>query len=179
MFSRFSSVPPGGGIVRESDYDCCNANPSSVHQLSSHSTLYSLETDNVVKYQAKEKWTWYEELVLKLSIRQASMEPIFIFFLLFPLGILLPLWSIGLISQFLDHSQTVGLLRRLISSSQGLYLNTGRHKHRINAYTHLTSMPWVGANEDSTCLSPLGYCDRPLSRMWISSTPRSCVCDVC
>jgi hypothetical protein len=28
--------------------------------------------------------------------------------------------------------QTVGLLGRVISLSQGLYLNTGQHKHRIN-----------------------------------------------
>jgi hypothetical protein len=47
--------------------------------------------------------------------------------------------------QFRNHfSQTVGLFEWVISSSQGLYLNTGQHKHRINAYTHQTSMPWVG-----------------------------------
>jgi hypothetical protein len=47
--------------------------------------------------------------------------------------------------QFRNHfSQTVGLLGRVISSSQGRYLNTGKHKHRINAYTHETSMPQVG-----------------------------------
>jgi hypothetical protein len=40
--------------------------------------------------------------------------------------------------------QTVGYLGRVISLSQGLYLNTGQHKHRINAYTYQTSMPWVG-----------------------------------
>jgi hypothetical protein len=40
--------------------------------------------------------------------------------------------------------QTVGLLGRVISSSQGLYLNTGQHKHRTNTYTHQTPMPWVG-----------------------------------
>jgi hypothetical protein len=48
-------------------------------------------------------------------------------------------WSIRLISQFLDHSQTVGLLGRVISPSQGLYLNTEKRTH-----THQTSMPWVG-----------------------------------
>jgi hypothetical protein len=47
--------------------------------------------------------------------------------------------------QFRNHfSQTVGLLGRVISSSQGRYLNTGQHKHRINTYTYQTSMPWVG-----------------------------------
>jgi hypothetical protein len=45
--------------------------------------------------------------------------------------LLLPLWSIELISQFLDHF-TDGM----ISSLQGLYLNTGQHKHGIKAYTH-------------------------------------------
>jgi hypothetical protein len=47
--------------------------------------------------------------------------------------------------QFLNHfSQRVGFLGRVISPSQGLYLNTGQHKHRINAYTHQTFMLWVG-----------------------------------
>jgi hypothetical protein len=36
---------------------------------------------------------------------------------------------------FMIILQTVGLLRRVISLSQGLYLNTGQHKHRINTYT--------------------------------------------
>jgi hypothetical protein len=40
--------------------------------------------------------------------------------------------------------QTVGLLGGVISSSQGLYLNTGQHKHRINTYTYQTSMPCEG-----------------------------------
>jgi hypothetical protein len=39
----------------------------------------------------------------------------------------LPYWSTGLIAQFLDISQAVGLLGRVISSSQDLYLNTGTH----------------------------------------------------
>jgi hypothetical protein len=47
--------------------------------------------------------------------------------------------------QFLNHfSQTVGLLGRVISPSQGRYLNTRQHKHRINAYTHQIPMPSVG-----------------------------------
>jgi hypothetical protein len=47
--------------------------------------------------------------------------------------------------QFRNHfTQTVGLLGRVIRPSRGLYLNTGQHKHRINAYTHRTSMLWVG-----------------------------------
>jgi hypothetical protein len=46
--------------------------------------------------------------------------------------------------QFINNfSQTVELLGRVIGPSQGRYLNTGQPKHRINAYTHQTSMPWV------------------------------------
>jgi hypothetical protein len=78
--------------------------------------------------------------MIDMAVRIATMHVLMIFFLpLAPLGSLLTLWSIGLISQFLDHSQTVGLLGRVISSSQGLYLNT-EHKHR-KTHTHQTSMP--------------------------------------
>jgi hypothetical protein len=72
-----------------------------------------------------DRWVW-------------SVDGLIIFF-----SIALPAHS-GLwpLIQFLNHfSQTVGLLGRVISSSQSYYLNTGQHKHRINAYTHQTSMP--------------------------------------
>jgi hypothetical protein len=46
--------------------------------------------------------------------------------------------------QFRNYfSQTAELLGRVISPSQGFYLNTGQHKHRINAYTYQPSMPSV------------------------------------
>jgi hypothetical protein len=38
--------------------------------------------------------------------------------------------------RFRNHlSQTVGLIGRVISPSQGRYLNTGKYKHRINTDT--------------------------------------------
>jgi hypothetical protein len=49
--------------------------------------------------------------------------------------------------QFRNHFlQTVGLLGRMGNPSQRLYLNTGQHKHRINAYAyaHQTYMPSAG-----------------------------------
>jgi hypothetical protein len=49
--------------------------------------------------------------------------------------------DLGRFFSFLIYTQSVGLLRRGISSSQGRYLHTEQHKHRINAQT---SMPWVG-----------------------------------
>jgi hypothetical protein len=69
------------------------------------------------------------------------------------------------LTQFRNHfSQMVGLLGRVMSSSQGIYLNTGQHKHGINAYTpniHAlsgirTNDPSVRASEDSSCLRPRG-----------------------
>jgi hypothetical protein len=72
--------------------------------------------------------------------------------------------------QFRKHfSQTVGLLRRVISPSQGRYLNTGQHKtqnkriHTPNIHTLSgirTHDPSVRMREDSSCLRPGGYCDR-------------------
>jgi hypothetical protein len=67
--------------------------------------------------------------------------------------------------------ETVWLLGRGISPTQGRYLHTGQHKHRIITYTHQTSMPCVGfdphdpsfwASEDSSCLRSLDNCDRQL-----------------
>jgi hypothetical protein len=49
-----------------------------------------------------------------------------------------------LFSSVIILSQTVGLLGLVISPSQGRYLNTGQHNHRISAYTYKTSMPWMG-----------------------------------
>jgi hypothetical protein len=34
------------------------------------------------------------------------------------------------------HTQSVGIIGRGISPSQGLYLHIGQHKHRINTYNH-------------------------------------------
>jgi hypothetical protein len=60
----------------------------------------------------------------------------------------------------------------VISPPQGRYLYTAQHKHRINANTpniHAlsgirTHNSGVRASEDSSCLRPSGYCDRPWPR---------------
>jgi hypothetical protein len=60
-------------------------------------------------------------------------------------------------------SQKVGLLGQVISSSQGLYLNTGQHKQNKRIHTpniHAlsgirTHDPSVRASEDSSCLRPV------------------------
>jgi hypothetical protein len=80
--------------------------------------------------------------------------------------------------------QTVGLLAQDISPSQGRYLHTGQHKHRINAHNtdiHAlsgirTHDPSVPATEDISCLRPRGYRDRQPTRLiqikfqWATST---------
>jgi hypothetical protein len=67
--------------------------------------------------------------------------------------------------------QTVGPVGRVISSSQGLYLNTGQHKQ--NKHIHIPDIHALGgigthdlgfrASEDSARLRPLGYRDRHLT----------------
>jgi hypothetical protein len=54
------------------------------------------------------------------------------------------MWALASFFSFMIILQTVELLGRVISSSQGLYLNTGQHKHKVNTYTLQTYMPFVG-----------------------------------
>jgi hypothetical protein len=63
--------------------------------------------------------------------------------------------------------QTVGLLVPMISPSQGRYLHTEQHKHRINTHTDIHALSWirthdssVRASEDRSCLRPRGHCNR-------------------
>jgi hypothetical protein len=51
------------------------------------------------------------------------------------------LWCRGF---FFDHFTDIGLLGQVISSSEGLYLNTGQHKHSLKPYTYQISMPCLG-----------------------------------
>jgi hypothetical protein len=71
-------------------------------------------------------------------------------------------------SVFLDLIQSVGLLGRVISSSQGLYLYTKTEKrartHTLNIHALSgirTHDPGFRASEDNACVRPLGYRDRP------------------
>jgi hypothetical protein len=79
-----------------------------------------------------------------------------------------PLLGPGFFFSFvMFFTQSVGLLGRVISPSQGRYLHTGQHKHRIHVHTDihalngiLTHDPSIRAGEDSSCLSLPGYRDR-------------------
>jgi hypothetical protein len=71
--------------------------------------------------------------------------------------------------QFHNHlvTESAGLLGRVIIPSQGRYLYTGQHKHRLNVYTDIHALngiqtydPSIRASADSSCLRPRGNCDR-------------------
>jgi hypothetical protein len=55
----------------------------------------------------------------------------------------------GRFFSLLIYLQLVGLIGRVISSSEGLYLNTVQHKHRIDVCTHqiLGFEPTIPASE--------------------------------
>jgi hypothetical protein len=99
---------------------------------------------------------------------------IFFFWLYSPnLGLSLPPWNSPFHFGFLDLRQSVGLLGRVISSSQDLYLYTNTEKHtqtlNINALGWIPIHdPGFRANEDSACLKPLGYRDRLFARVYFN-----------
>jgi hypothetical protein len=59
------------------------------------------------------------------------------------LGLGLPPWNYPLHFGLLNLRHPIGLLGRVISSSQGLYLYTNKEK-RTYTHKHQTSMSWVG-----------------------------------
>jgi hypothetical protein len=68
--------------------------------------------------------------------------------------------------QFLNLGQSVGLLGRVISSSQGLYLYKYTYTQTLNIHALSeirTHGPDFRASEDSARLRSLGYRDRQLS----------------
>jgi hypothetical protein len=62
-------------------------------------------------------------------------------------------WALASFSVSWSFTQSVGLLGRGIIPSQGRYLHTEQHKHRINAHKH-SSFKW-DSNSRSKCLSGL------------------------
>jgi hypothetical protein len=79
-----------------------------------------------------------------------------------------PLLGPGLFfSSVIIFTQSVWPVRWVISPSQGRYLDTGQHEHRIDLHTNIRALSWirthdpsVRAGEDSSCLKPRGHYDR-------------------
>jgi hypothetical protein len=85
------------------------------------------------------------------------------FFLSFFLSVSMALQPFGPwpFSQFRNPIQSLGLLGRGISASQGRYLHTGQHKHDIHASSGIrTHDPSVRMGEEGSCLRPRNHCDR-------------------
>jgi hypothetical protein len=83
------------------------------------------------------------------------------------LGLGLPPWNSPFHFGLLDLRQSVGLLGRVISSSQCLYLYTNTEKRTCTQTPNMhvvsgirTHDPSFQASEDSACLRTLGYRDR-------------------
>jgi hypothetical protein len=76
-------------------------------------------------------------------------------------------WTFAAFSVSWSFTQSVGLLGRGISQSQGRYLNTGQQKHRLHTGIHASSEirthdPSAWPGEGSSCLRPRDHCDRRL-----------------
>jgi hypothetical protein len=97
------------------------------------------------------------------------LNEMFIFYFLYPFLLYRTLTMSRIFIFLWIYTQSVGLLGRVIGSSQGLYLNTGQQEHR-KTHTHTPNIHALSgirthdhglrASEDSSCLRPLGYCDR-------------------
>jgi hypothetical protein len=73
-------------------------------------------------------------------------------------------WALADFSIPWSQPQSVGLLGRGMSPSQGLYLHTEQHKHRINAHRHPCSEwdwnPGPQCSNEGVRFMPRGHCDR-------------------
>jgi hypothetical protein len=75
-------------------------------------------------------------------------------------------WTLDFFSVSLSYTYPIGLLGHGIGPSQGRYLHTEQHKHRINTYTYNRVLSGIRTHylslrtsEDSSCLRPRGHCD--------------------
>jgi hypothetical protein len=109
-------------------------------------------------------WFWNGYMIVNMNYFTVSIGIFYTFLMALQPLLLGP----GLFFNFvIFFTQTVGLLGRVISPSQGLYLYSRQHKHRINANTNIhawsriwTYDPSVRASENSSGLRPHGYSDR-------------------
>jgi hypothetical protein len=73
-----------------------------------------------------------------------------------------------LLFSFLIYSQSVGLLGRVVSLLQGLYLNTGQHKHRkTRVHTKHPCPKWECNN---ACILEIIQCLETLEKQFVTSS---------
>jgi hypothetical protein len=73
--------------------------------------------------------------------------------------------NLGRFFSFSIHTQSVDILERGMSPSQGRYLHTEQHKQRMNSHRHPclewnSRDPSVRGGGDGSDLRPRSYCDR-------------------
>jgi hypothetical protein len=118
-----------GASIRFRDLQCLDYSTElrfHLHQSLPHSHFVSGSPKNILC------------AFLISHIRNKKLHNMKLFFFHWLYSLLGP-WP--LLFSFMIILQTIELLGQVISSSQGVYLNTGQHKHRINTYTHQISMP--------------------------------------
>jgi hypothetical protein len=86
-------------------------------------------------------------------VRNHRVFPFFPLLRIRPIG----LFQFRIISEIMNHRHAVGLLGRVISSLQGLYL----HKTTQHGQTRTTYMPWAGFEPAIQCTSAHGPHLRP------------------
>jgi hypothetical protein len=77
-----------------------------------------------------------------------------------PISASTALVDLGRFFSFLIYTQLVGLLGRGISPSQGRYLHTEQHKHRINAHTDIHASSGIRTHDSSVREGEDGSCPR-------------------
>jgi hypothetical protein len=136
----FSSVM--SRVLRE------NANKIKIHRLLYLLTIISCcRYDNLVLHFILFSLTIY--FVGGYSVNMIALIYLCMYVCIYGSTVLL--LDLGRFFSFFIHTQSVGLLGRGISPSQGRYLHTGQQKHRINAYGH-PCLKW-DSNPRSQCLS--------------------------
>jgi hypothetical protein len=151
IFSSFSFTMKSWNTIPTTNTQCLIC--ASTHRIlvrTSH--IFSSQCLGLLKFLVSSSSTANLSLSLSLSL------------------LILPLWSTGhpwnalFHFSFLILRQSVGLLGREISPTQGRYLHTGQHKHRINADRH-PCLQW-DSNPQSQCYSGriqcMPYTARPL-----------------
>jgi hypothetical protein len=107
---------------------------------------------------------------LKKSTKYFSQGGWWIFYCIM---VLRPLLDLDRFFSFLIHTQSVGLLERGISPSQGRYLPTEQHKHRINAQTSMLRVgfePTIPVFERAKTVHALHRAAAGIGSRWIHKT---------
>lgn len=96
--------------------------------------MFWYEASQPVLSQSLSKFSKSASQSLRPSIREpVSSETVILYLSIYVSTALIDL---GLFISFLIYTQSLGALGQVISPSQGHYLHTGQHKHRIKAHRH-------------------------------------------